>query len=387
MKHNAFENENNVSTGVVLSHADQKEILKMAQTRRVGTLQHAIQEFVENSEDEALQHAFVNEDGKEAIETLFPDYKDVKPGAPELIERDYGWVSVVMKGVHKSPVSRIRTRQADARAAEITAKGYKKGAEKTKMGNIKLLGRTTDPQTVYVKESMHRDDIIDITEFGVVDYLHGVMRRALDEKLALCFMIGDGLEDGDADKVAEEHIRPIWTDDDLYTIHQVVDIAKMKAELQGTNTSANFGENYIYAEAIVQASLYAREKYKGSGNMNFFCEPHLLNVMKLARDLNGRRVYSTDAELTSALNAKAVHTAEQFAGKIRTAKDGKKYKLLGIFVNLDDYHVGSTKGGEVTSFKQFDIDYNQEKYLIEGRCSGALVRPWSAIVLEEEVTE
>ena len=388
MKHNAFENEQPVQTGFVLSHEDQKEILKLAQTRRVGTLQHAIQEFVENSEDEALQHAFVNEEGAEAIETLFPDYKDVKPGAPELIERDYGWVGVVMKGVHKSPVSRIRTRQADARAAEITAKGYKKGAEKTKMGNIKLLGRTTDPQTVFVKETMHRDDIIDITEFGVVEYLHGIMRRALDEKLALCFMIGDGLEDGDADKVAEEHIRPIWTDDDLYTIHQVVDIAKMKAELQGTNTSANFGENYIYAEAIVQASLYAREKYKGSGNMNFFCEPHLLNVMKLARDLNGRRVYGTDAELTSALNAKAVHTAEQFAGKIRTdSKTGKKYKLLGIFVNLDDYHVGSTKGGEVTTFRQFDIDYNQEKYLIEGRCSGALVRPWSAIVLEEEVTE
>ncbi len=387
MKHNAFENEQPIETGFVLSHEDQKEILKLAQTRRVGTLQHAIQEFVENTENEALQHAFVNEDGAEAIETLFPDYKDVKPGAPELIERDYGWVGVVMKGVHKSPVSRIRTRQADARAAEITAKGYKKGAEKTKMGNIKLLGRTTDPQTVFVKETMHRDDIIDITEFGVVDYLHGVMRRALDEKLALCFMIGDGLEDGDADKVAEEHIRPIWTDDDLYTIHQVVDINKMKAELQGTNTSANFGENYIYAEAIVQASLYARETYKGSGNMSFFCEPHLLNVMKLARDLNGRRVYSTDAELTSALNAKAIHTAEQFAGKIRTAKDGKKYKLLGIFVNLDDYHVGSTKGGEVTSFKQFDIDYNQEKYLIEGRCSGALVRPWSAIVLEVEVTD
>ena len=387
MKHNAFENEQPVETGLVLSHEDQKEILKMAQTRRVGTLQHAIQEFVENSENEALQHAFVNEEGADAIETLFPDYKDVKSGAPELIERDYGWVGVVMKGVHKSPVSRIRTRQADARAAEITAKGYKKGAEKTKMGNIKLLGRTTDPQTVYVKETMHRDDIIDITEFGVVDYLHGVMRRALDEKLALCFMIGDGLEDGDADKVAEEHIRPIWTDDDLYTIHQVVDINKMKAELQGTNTAANFGENYIYAEAIVQASLYARETYKGSGNMSFFCEPHLLNVMKLARDLNGRRVYSTDAELTSALNAKAIHTAEQFAGKIRTAKDGKKYKLLGIFVNLDDYHVGSTKGGEVTSFKQFDIDYNQEKYLIEGRCSGALVRPWSAIVLEVEVTD
>ena len=387
MKHNAFENEKDTATGVVLSHADQATILENAKTRRVGTLQHAIREFVEASDDEALQHAFVNDEGADAIETLFPDYKDVKPGAPELLERDYGWVGVVMKGIHKSPVSRIRTRQADARAAEVTAKGYKKGTQKGNMGNIKLLGRTTDPQTVFVKDSMHRDDILDITEFGVVEYLRGIMRRALEEKLALAAMIGDGLEDGDPDKISEEHIRPIWTDDDLYTIHQVVDLAAMKTELQGTNTAANFGENYIYAEAVVQNALYAREQYKGSGNMAFFCDPHLLNVMLLARDMNGRRIYGTKAELTSALNASAIHTAEQFAGKVRTAKNGKKYKLLGIFVNLNDYHFGATKGGEITHFSQFDIDFNQEKYLIEARLSGALVRPYSAIVLEMEVTE
>ena len=385
MKHNAFENENETMQGAVLTHADQGAILDLAKTRRVGTLQHAIQEFMESNEE--LAHGFVNEEGADAVETLFPEYKDVKSGAPELLERDYGWVGVFMKGVHKSPVSRIRTRQADARAAEITAKGYKKGTEKTKMGNIKLLGRTTDPQTVFVKDSMHRDDILDITEFDVVSYLRGIMRRALEEKLALAAMIGDGLDDGEADKISEEHIRPIWTDDDLYTIHQVVDLAAMKTELQGTNTSANFGENYIYAEAVVQSSLYAREQYKGSGNMAFFCDPHLLNVMLLARDMNGRRIYGTKAELTSALNASAIHTAEQFAGKVRTAKNGKKYKLLGIFVNLDDYHFGATKGGEITHFSQFDIDFNQEKYLIEARLSGALVRPYSAIVLEMEVTD
>ena len=385
MKHNAFENENETMQGAVLTHADQGAILELAKTRRVGTLQHAIQEYMESNEE--LAHGFVNEEGADAVETLFPEYKDVKSGAPELLERDYGWVGVFMKGVHKSPVSRIRTRQADARAAEITAKGYKKGTEKTKMGNIKLLGRTTDPQTVFVKDSMHRDDILDITEFDVVSYLRGIMRRALEEKLALAAMIGDGLDDGEADKISEEHIRPIWTDDDLYTIHQVVDLAAMKTELQGTNTSANFGENYIYAEAVVQSSLYAREQYKGSGNMAFFCDPHLLNVMLLARDMNGRRIYGTKAELTSALNASAIHTAEQFAGKVRTAKNGKKYKLLGIFVNLDDYHFGATKGGEITHFSQFDIDFNQEKYLIEARLSGALVRPYSAIVLEMEVTD
>lgn len=385
MKHNAFENENETMQGAVLTHADQGAILDLAKSRRVGTLQHAIQEFMESNEE--LAHGFVNEEGADAVETLFPEYKDVKSGAPELLERDYGWVGVFMKNVHKSPVSRIRTRAADARAAEITAKGYKKGTKKEKMGNIKLLGRTTDPQTVFVKDEMHRDDILDITEFDVVSYLRGIMRRALEEKLALCAMIGDGLEDGEADKVSEEHIRPIWTDDDIYTIHQKVDLVAMKTELQGTNTAANFGENFVYAEAVVQNALYAREQYKGSGNMDFFCDPHLLNVMLLARDMNGRRIYGTKAELTSALNARAIHTAEQFAGKIRTAKDGKKYQLLGIFVNLDDYHFGATKGGEITHFSQFDIDFNQEKYLIEARLSGALVKPYSAIVLEMEVTD
>lgn len=385
MKHNAFENETETMQGAVLTHADQRAILDLAKTRRVGTLQHAIQEYMETNEE--LAHGFVNEEGADAVESLFPEYKNIQTGAPETLQRDKGWVSVFMKGVHKSPVSRIRTRAADARAAAITAKGYKKGTEKTKMGNIKLLSRTTDPQTVFVKDEMHRDDILDITEFDVVSYLRGIMRDALEEKLALCAMIGDGLEDGDADKVSEEHIRPIWTDDDIYTIHQKVDLAAMKTELQGTNTAANFGENYIYAEAVVQASLYGRENYKGSGNLAFFCDPHLLNVMLLARDMNGRRIYNTKAELTSALNASAIHTAEQFAGKVRTAKDGKKYKLLGIFINLDDYHFGATKGGEITHFSQFDIDFNQEKYLAEARVSGALTKPYSAIVLEMEVTD
>jgi HK97 family phage prohead protease len=385
MSHNVFESKNDVQTGAVLTHADQVAILDMARSRRVGSLQHAIQEYCESNEH--LAHGFVNAEGADAIETLFPDYQDVKGGAPEVLTRDYGWVGAVMKGIHKSPISRIRTRQADARAVELMAKGYKKGTQKTEMGNIKLLSRTTDPYTVFVKDSMHRDDIIDITDFSVVEYKRGIMRGLLDEKLALCAMIGDGLEDGDADKVPEEHIRPIWTDDDLYTIHTDVDIAAAKAELQGTNTAANFGDNYIYSEAVVAASLYSREKYKGSGNMMFICDPHLLNVMLLARDLNGRRIYGSKAELCAALNASSIHTAEQFAGKIRTTKDGKKKQLLGIFVNLDDYHFGATKGGQVTQFSQFDIDYNKEKYLIEARLSGALVRPYSAIALEMPVTE
>lgn len=387
MSHNVFESGNDTHTGAVLTHADQQAILEIAKSRRVGSLQHAIQEYLEDEDHKHLAHAFVNEAGEDAIETLFPEYQDVKSGAPELLQRDKGWVGAVMKGIHKSPISRIRTRQADARAVELMAKGHKKGDQKTNMGNIKLLSRTTDPWTVYVKDSMHRDDIADITDFNVVEYKRGIMRDLLDEKLAMCAMIGDGLEDGDADKVPAEHIRPIWTDDDLYTIHTTVDIAAAKAELQGSNTGANFGENFIYSEAIVAASLYSREKYKGSGNMMCICDPHLLNVMLLARDLNGRRIYGSKDELCAALNASSIHTAEQFAGKVRTTADGKKMQLLAIFVNLDDYHFGATKGGQVTHFSQFDIDYNQEKYLIEARLSGALVRPYSAIVLEMPVTE
>ena len=383
MKHNLFENDEVMSDGV-LSHADEMEIIRLAKSNGGSTLKHAIETYVDN---EAMMHGFVNEDGEEAIDMLFPDYKDVKTGAPELLERDMNWVAAVMRGVHKSPISRIRTRFADARAAELRAKGYNDRTKaKSISGNIKLVNRTTDPQTVYRKDSMHRDDIIDITDFDVVEYQYKVMRSNLEEELAMAIMIGDGREEGDEAKISEEHIRSIWHDDDLYTIHADVDIAAAKAELQGSNTSANFGENYIYAEAIISAALYAREQYKGKGNLEFYCTPHLLNVMLLARDLNGRRIYDSKADLASALNVKAIHTAEQFEGKTRQAKDGSTKKLLGLFVNLDDYHVGSTKGGEITRFSDFDIDFNSYKYLIETRLSGAMVNLYSAIALEEPVT-
>ena len=385
MKHNIFDNDEQFQDGV-LTHADQEAIISLAKSNGGGTLKHAIETYI--GDNSSLMHGFVDEEGVDAIDTLFPDYKDVTTGAPELLERDQTWVSAVMKGVHKSPISRIRTRFADARSAELRAKGYKgKGNEKTLSGNIKLVNRTTDPQTVYRKDSMHRDDIIDITDFDVVEYQYKVMRSNLEEELALAIMIGDGREEGDADKISEEHIRSIWHDDDLYTIHQDVDIAAAKAELQGTNTSANFGDNYVYAEAIITAALYAREQYKGQGNLEFYCTPHLLNVMLLARDLNGRRIYDSKADLAAALNVKAIHTAEQFEGKTRTTKKGDTKKLLGLFVNLCDYHVGSTKGGEITRFNDFDIDFNSYKYLIETRLSGAMVNLYSAIALEEPVTE
>ena len=383
MKHNVFENDEVQKDGV-LTHSDQSAIIDLAKSNGGGSLKHAIETYINNNK--SLQHGFVDGENHDAIEQLFPDYKDVKTGAPELVERDQSWVAAVMRGVHKSPISRIRTRFADARSAELRAKGYKtKGNEKTISGNIKLVNRTTDPQTVYRMDSMHRDDVIDITDFDVVEYQYTVMRHNLEEELATAIMIGDGREEGDADKISEEHIRSIWHDDDLYTIHADVDIAAARAELQGTNTNANFGENYIYAEAIISAALYAREKYKGNGNLDFYCTPHLLNVMLLARDMNGRRIYESKADLAAALNVKAIYTVEQFEGKTRTTKDSKTKKLLGLFVNLSDYHVGSTKGGEITRFSDFDIDFNQYKYLIETRLSGAMVNLWSAIALEEPV--
>lgn len=381
MKHNVFENEQEMHNEGFLSHSDQAKILDMAKRNNVGSLKTAIEMFAE--ENGALAH------GIDEIESLFPEYKDVKPGAPELIQRDQTWVGAVMNGVHKSPISRIRTRQADITGATLRAHGYdkKNGKAKTVSGNIKLLKRTTDPQTVYRKDALHRDDIIDINDFDVVDYQYRVMKQNLEEELAIAFMIGDGRDDGDENKIAQEHIRSIFLDDDLYAIHHDVDVAAAKAELQGSNTSANFGDNYIYAEAIVTAALYSREQYKGSGGLEFYCTPHLLNVMLLARDLNGRRIYDSKADLAAALNVEAIHTAEQFEGKTRTDNEGNTKKLLGIFVNLKDYQVGSTKGGELTKFSDFDIDFNQFKYLIETRLSGALTRVKSAIVLEEPITE
>lgn len=378
MKTNLFEGRNEMEETNVLSHADQTNIINFARDNRLS-LRQTLKDYAEDNN--MLAH------GIEGIEGLFPDYEDVYPGAPEFIERDQGWVNYVMNSVHKSPISRIRTRQADITGADLVAHGYKKGQQKKLSGNIKLLKRTTDPQTIYRKDALHRDDIVDITDFDVVNYQYGVMKQNLYEDIATAILIGDGREESAEDKIEETHIRSIWNDDELYCIHTDVDIAAAKTSLQGTNTKANFGDNYVYAEAIITAALYAREKYKGSGNLVFFCTPHLLNVMLLARDLNGRRIYNSVNDVAAALNVSAIYTAEQFEGKVRDVDGTHKKKLLGIFVNLKDYHVGSTKGGEITKFNQFDIDYNQEKYLIETRLSGALTRVKSAIVLEEPVNQ
>lgn len=387
MKHNVFNTDQRNDN--FLSHADQEEILRLAKTSQVGTFQNAMEIY---ASDNALQHDAVAsgfvQSGDGNVTTLFPEYKDVRPGAPELITNDQGWISTVMNKVHKSPISRIRTRQVDIRNIDaLRAKGYKKGKEKAQAGNFKLVRRTTDPQTVYVKDALNRDDITDITDFDYVSYLYNIDRMMLNEELATAIMLGDGRDDGDEGKISPDHIRPIWLDDDLYTIHVDLDVAAAKAELQGTNTAANFGENYVMAEAMINTVLYAREKYKGTGKPDLYIAPHLLNQMLLARDINGRRIYASVSELATALNVGSINTAEQFEGKTRTTATGnKKKKLLAIIANLQDYSLGATKGGEVTHFTQFDIDFNQEKSLLETRVSGALTRVYSAIAIEEDVT-
>lgn len=389
MKHNVF--DGGQTNTDVLSHADQEAIISLAKSNQVGSFQTALEIYAADNnltlQHDATSGGFV-QTGDGNVTLLFPEYKDVRPGAPELITNDQGWISIVMRKVHKSPISRIRTGQVDIRKIDsLRARGYEKGKQKKQAGNFKLVRRTTDPQTVYVKNALHRDDIVDITDFDYVQYLYGIDKMMLNEELATAIMLGDGREDGDEGKISPDHIRPIWLDDDLYTLHVDLDVEGAKKELQGTNTGVSFGINYIMAEALINTVLYARENYKGTGTPDLFITPHMLNVMLLARDMNGRRIYSSKAELASALNVGEIVTAEQFEGKTRTTSDNKTKKLLCIIANLADYSLGATKGGEATHFTQFDIDFNQEKSLLETRCSGALTRVYSAIAIEEPVEE
>lgn len=385
MKRNVFDQETE-NKDAFLSHADGEKIIEMAKAYGGGSLKAAMEAYVTENKKDELAHAAASNITN--ISQLFPEYKDVKPGAPELLTTDQGWIGKVLTRVHKSPISRIRTRQADVRDISARrAKGYTKGSQKTDAGAITLLSRTTDPVTVYIRSKLDRDDIVDITDFDTVQYMYGLDRMNLNEELARQITIGDGRSGDNA--IDPTKMRPIWLDDDLYCIHKTVDINAMRTELTGTNSTANFGENYVYAEAVIQSLLYAREKWKGSGNPDFLCTPHLVNVMLLARDLNGRRIYDNVNELTAALNVNEIITAEQFAGKTRTAtvnQTEKTFELLGLMVNFADYSLGATKGGEITHFTDFDINFNQEVSLLETRSSGALTRPFSAIALEKDVT-
>lgn len=389
MKHNVFDAVTDTNEEV-LSHSDMQSIIERAKSNEVGSFQAALQMFCDENDLELRHDAsasgFTQAGSPANVSLLFPEYADVNNG-PELITNDQGWVNVVLNKVHKSPISRVRTDSVDIRNIDsIRAKGYQKGKEKGQSGNFQLVRRTTDPQTIYVKSALHRDDIIDITDFDYVQYLYNIDKMNLNEELAMAIMLGDFREDSADDKIFPEHIRPIWTDDELYTKHVDIDVEAMRETLQGTETGSYFGDNYVYAEALIEKLLYARETMKGSGNPDFFMTPHMLNVMLLARDRNGRRIFSSKAELASALNVGNIYTAEQFANRVRKDSSNNYHKLLGICVNLDDYNVGATKGGQITHFTDFDIKFNQQLSLLETRCSGALRRVYSAIVIEEPTT-
>lgn len=385
MNFNAFEGA--ARPAAYLSHSDEQDIIEVA--KKYGSFKQALQAF---AEDHELSHddlaatsgfgSYPNGDTPAAVDTLFPEYHDVRPGAPELVTNDQAWVKAVLTKVHKSPFSRIRTSQVDIRGIEeIRAKGYQKGKEKVLAGNYNVARRTTNPWTVYVKSALNRDDIVDITDFDYVDYQYKIDRMQLELELARAILIGDGRDAADADKINEECIRPIWTDNDIFTIHKVLDVSGTP---NGTNTGANFGANYLYAQGMEELLLNARIDYRGSGAMDMFCTQSFFNKMQLAKDLNGRRIYANKGELMSALDVNNIYNVPEFEGKTREV-NGETYKLLAIVGNLSDYSMGQTKGGEIIHRTQFDIDFNQEKSLLETRVSGASTRIYSFIVIEEKV--
>jgi hypothetical protein len=412
MSYNAFENENPQTRPNYLSHSDQGEIIGLAKDSTCGSFKKAMKIYAEENgllhgddddvnmiaggfEDTTPLYPTMSNNPADAAYTSFtamlPEFRDVRGGMPpELLTLDQGWISLVMNKVQKLPFSRIRTAQTDIRDVEtreqLRARGYQKGNKKKNTGLIKIARRTTEPHTIYVKNELHRDDIVDITDFDYVNYLYRIDEMMLKEELSQAILFGDGRDDADEDKIPEDHIRPIWTDDELYTRHIELDMERARQELQGTNTSGYFGENYIYAEAMVNTLLYGREDHLGTGTPDLFITQHMMNLMLLARDMNGRRIYSNRAELATALNVGNIITAKQFENRIRTDDNGQQWKMIAILVNLSDYAVGHTRGGEVTHFTQFDIDFNKQKSLIETRLSGALTRIQSAMVIEEKVT-
>jgi phage head maturation protease len=387
MKHNVFDNKGETQENV-LSHAAQSEILELAKSSSVGSLQAAIKIY---NEKHGLQHADISgfiQTGNGNITTMFPEYVEAHPSrTPELITNDMGWVDAIMAKTQKIPHGRVRTSHVDIRNIDaLAAKGYQKGNEKKITGNYELVRRTTDPQTVYVTSELHRDDVVDIEDFDYVQFQYSIDQISLKETLAVATMLGDERPNSDPEKIFPDKIRPIRTDDELYTIHKDVDFAAMAKELQGANTEQYFGESFIYAEAMVTALRKARKDFRGTGKPDLFITTDMHNTMILARDRNGRRIYETDTELAAALGVANIYEVTQFEGKVRTDSDGVKHKLHAICVNMADYGYGASKGGDVTHFTDFDIKFNQLQSLLETRKSGQLTRIKSAIVIEEKET-
>ena len=387
MKQNLFDNEQQNSENV-LCHADQKAILDLARTRSVGSIQTAMKIY---AEEHNLEHGAISgftQEGTGNVSSMFPEYVEAHPSrTPELITNDMGWVDAIMSKTQKIPHGRVRTSHVDIRNIDaLEAKGYKKGNKKSITGNYALVRRTTDPQTVYVTSELHRDDVIDIEDFDYVEFQYRVDQISLKETLAVATMLGDDRLDSDPEKIFPEHIRPVWTDDELYTIHKDVDFTAMAKELQGSNAEQNFGESFIYAEAMVTALRMARKDFRGTGKPDLYISTDAHNTMILARDRNGRRIYETDTELAAALGVANIYEVTQFEDRVRTDSQGTKHKLHAICVNMADYGYGASKGGDVTHFTDFDIKFNQLQSLLETRKSGQLTRIKSAIVIEEVVT-
>lgn len=351
MKHNVFDNTNNSEKKDALTHSDFQTI--MADAKKCGSFRDA---FIQHTQTYGITD----------IEYLFPDARNVN-GEPVFIKRDTGWVATVINGTKHSPFSRIKSLAADITADAARALGYVKGKLK-KEEIISLLKRTTTPTTIYKKQKVDRDDIIDITDFNVIAWLKMEMRMMLDEELARAILIGDGRDPESGDKINEGCIRPIWTDADLYAHHVAIE-----------DTVVDYLE-------IVDEIIKARKYYKGSGNPVFYTSTDFVTNLRLLKDITGRRLFLTDAELCSYLRVSKIEEVSLMDELTRTS-GLDTLKLIGIFVNLNDYVVGADKGGAINNFEDFDIDYNQQKYLIETRCSGALILPKSALVIEQKVTE
>lgn len=347
VKHNVFDDYEEDDDVTVLSHSDMEAIFSDA--KRYGSLK-----------DSALEHGIDN------IEYLFPDAKNISD-KPDWLKREDEWVTTVMNGTHHTPFSRIKSMYADITEADARAKGYIKGNMK-KDEVFALFKRTTDPQTVYKKQKLERDDVTDITDFDVVAWLKAEMRMMLDEEIARAILIGDGRNPVSEDKIFEDHIRPIWTDADVYTIKAPINVS----------SSATADQK---AKAFIRAAVKSRKDYKGSGNPVLFTTEDVLTDCLLMEDNMGRVIYDTEEKLRTALRVSKIVTVPVMENQTREVNGHTNY-LWGIIVNLNDYNVGADKGGAVNMFDDFDIDFNAMKYLIETRCSGALTKPYSAIALE-----
>ena len=366
MKHNVFDPEN--AAAPTLSHDDMQKILKDA--KRLGSLKQAVLEHCEAGGDdaEALQDVIQHADGDYGVTNvgyLFPDARKMT-NEPIFIQRDQTWVSQVMSKVHRTPFSRIKSIFADITEDEARAKGYIKGKLK-KEEVFSLLKRTTTPTTIYKKQKMDRDDQLDITDFNVVAWLKSEMRMMLNEELARAILIGDGRLASSDDKINEQNIRPVWTDSELFTVKYPVTAGTSDAE---------------HAKNFIKAVVKSRKLYKGSGNPDLYTTEDMLTEMLMLEDTTGRVLYDTVEKLRTALRVNSIVTIESMVGLTRSDDAGKTQALDALLVNLNDYNVGADKGGEVNMFDDFDIDYNQYKYLMETRCSGALTRPYAAIAFE-----